>query len=497
MQRPNPVRDFDWPHEKSAPFRASVFEIWGEFLSKLRGLPIARSWKGRDFARELDLRVPDEPDAPAQLTDLLRKLVFDNSMYPGHPGFMAYITGAGTIAGAAADLIAAAINQNAGAYRLAPAATEIEQFTTRWFAREVFGMPSTAGGLFVSGGAMANFVALKAARDKTMGYDVRANGVGQPGKVAWYASAECHAVIDRAADMLGLGASTVRKVPLVASGQLDEAALLEMITRDVAAGVKPAVVIATAGTVATGAIDPIAGIHALCERFGMWLHIDGAYGAVAILAPELRPLFEGIEHADSIAFDPHKWLYTPHSGGCVVVRDLQCLADSFAVHATYVHEDKERTGHGLDQSMLGPQFSRGFQALKVYLSLRAHGRAAYARRIFHDVQLARWLAHQVDDHPELERCSDVTLSICCFRYVPLDAATIPDRESYLDKLNERLMTAVQLSGKVYCSNALYRGRFVLRACIVNFRTEAEDIDNLVETAVALGRSLDRELRPPA
>ena len=203
----------------------------------------------------------------------------------------------------------------------------------------------------------------------------------------------------------------------------------------------------------------------------------------------------GIERADSIAFDPHKWLYTPHSGGCVLVRSMSSQVVSFAALATYVHEDKDRTGHGVDLGMMGPQFSRGFQALKVWVSLLAHGRRAYGQRISHDARLARYMAAEARRRSELEVSAPVTLSICCFRYVPPGLADGPDREAYLDRLNERLMTEIQLDGRAFCSNAILGGRFVLRACIVNFRTEADDVDALLDVAVELGGRLDAELRP--
>jgi glutamate/tyrosine decarboxylase-like PLP-dependent enzyme len=485
------MTDLDWTRDATREIGARVVEIWTEWLDKLRALPVARLWKGRDLARELDLRISAGPAPAASLLKFLRALVFDASMYPGHPRFMAYISGAGTVPGAAADLVAAFLNQNCGGYRLAPAACEIEAFTTKWFARDVFGLPDTAGGLFVSGGAMANFVALKAARDACAGYAVRKVGVRPAGEMAIYASEEAHVVIDRAADMLGLGEAQVRKIPVDASFRMDLPVLRARINADIANGVRPMCVVATAGTVATGAIDPLAKIADICETLGVWMHVDGAYGALAALSPALAPRFEGMERADSIAFDPHKWLGTPHSGGCVVVRDLQRLADSFAVHPTYVREDKDRTGHGVDPHVLGPQFSRGFQALKVYFSLLAHGRDAYARRIAHDCALAEWLGQVVDETPELERACEPGLSICCFRYVPSDATS----DAHVDALNERLMAEIQADGRVYCSNAVLAGRYFLRACIVNFRTEADDVEELAKVAVELGRKLDAEMRP--
>src|SRR5207302_173452 len=214
-------------------------------------------------------------------------------------------------------------------------------------------------------------------------------------------------------------------------------------------------------------------------------------------ADDLRSLYAGIERADSIAFDPHKWLYTPHSGGCVVVRDFTVLGESFGVHPSYIYQDLDATGRGTDFAQMGPQFSRGFQALKVWVSLLAHGRRAYGGRISHDAALARYLAARVEERPDFELSAPVVLSICCFRYAPADLPDGPGRDEYLDRLNARLMTEVQLDGRVFFSNAVLgpAKRFVLRACIVNFRTEAEDLDAVLDVAAELGARLDAEMRP--
>jgi glutamate/tyrosine decarboxylase-like PLP-dependent enzyme len=235
----------------------------------------------------------------------------------------------------------------------------------------------------------------------------------------------------------------------------------------------------------------------LCEEEGLWFHVDAAYGGPAVLADDLRPLFAGIERADSIAFDPHKWLYTPHSGGCVVFRGgMRPLSESFDAVASYVVQEKDYTGHGLDLGRHGPLFSRSFWALKVWLSLLAHGRDAYARRISHDAALARYLGARVEERSEFQLAAPVGLSICCFRYVPVSLAeSAPGREEYLNRLNTRLMTEIQLDGRVFCSNAVLDGLFTLRACIVNFRTEAEDMDALLDVAAELGEVLDASMRP--
>ena len=351
------------------------------------------------------------------LFEHLRSLTFDWAAYCGHPRFMAYITGAGTVPGAAADLLAAGLNMNLGGWRLSPGASEIERCLIRWLA-SAFGLPAEAGGLLVSGGAMANFTALKAARDHQLGYEVRSRGVAASGPVAVYASEEVHVTTDRAVDMLGLGTDSLRRIPVDGDYRMRMDALADAVRKDREAGVRPLIVVATGGTVATGSIDPLPEIADLCRAEGLWMHVDGAYGGPAVLSDQLRPLLAGIERADSIAFDPHKWMYTPHSGGCVLVRDERLLQDAFQAEASYVHEDEERVEHERDFGQLGAQFSRGFQALKIWVSLLAHGRRAYSERIAHDAALAHYLADRVEAHDAFELATPARLSICCFRFVP-------------------------------------------------------------------------------
>jgi aromatic-L-amino-acid/L-tryptophan decarboxylase len=307
-----------------------------------------------------------------------------------------------------------------------------------------------------------------------------------------YASSQVHDVNTRAADMLGLGREAVRAVPCDDRMRMRVDALRAAVERDLRHGHQPIAVIATAGTVGTGAIDPIDAIADVCAEHGLWLHVDGAYGGVAALTGALGPLFRGIERADSVALDPHKWLYTPHSGGVVVVRDVRTLADAFAIDPSYVHEDKALTGRGVDLYALGPQFSRGFHALKIWVSLLAHGWGAYERRIAHDVALARYLYERAGASAELEPVGPPPeLSIACFRYVPRALRGDAAAEPYLNRLNERLMAELQLGGRVFPSNAVVSGRFAIRACIVNFRTEAPDVDALLEEAARAGDALHR------
>jgi glutamate/tyrosine decarboxylase-like PLP-dependent enzyme len=352
---------------------------------------------------------------------------------------------------------------------------------------------------------MANFVALTAARDARAGFDVRRDGVAAGPPLGIYLSTETHVVSIRAADMLGIGAANVRKIPVGDDLRIRVDELRAAVARDRADGVRPIAVVGNAGTVSTGAVDPLEELADVCRDEDLWFHVDAAYGGPAMLADDLRPLFAGIERADSIAFDPHKWLYTPQSGGCVLVRDMELLRRAFDVdYVAYVVKDEEHTDWGIDLGRHSPNFSRGFWSLKVWVSLLAHGRRAYARRISHDAELARYLGARVEEEPAFELMAPVGLSITCFRYVPedlLDRSTeragAAIRDGYLDELNSRLMTAIQLDGRVYCSNAVLEGRFCLRSCIVNYRTEAEDMDALLDVASELGAKLDAELRPEA
>ena len=483
-RRPQPVPDLDWEPSRAAELGQLAVRLWSELIDALPEQPVTREFEPADVRAALELDVPDEPLPVEALAERLRTLVFEQSVYSGHPGFLAYIVGAGTVPGAAADLIAAAVNPNLGGWRLSPGATEIELHLGRWLASEC-GLPAGAGGYALSGGAMANLVALKAARDAAAGTAVRREGVRGLPQLAIYASAEAHVVIGRAADLLGLGQDAVRSIPVDERFRMRPDVLEQAIAADLDAGVRPAAVVATAGTTGSGAIDPLERIAEGSARHGVWFHVDGAYGAPAMLADDLRPLLAGIERADSIAVDPHKWLYAPVQVSFVLLRDLGRLAESFSTEASYTWLPEEER-RGVDVSQLGPQFSRGFSALKVWLGLLAHGRAAFARRISHDAALARYLGELVEAHPDFELMTPPSLSICCFRYA---AAALRGDDDALDRLNERLMTAVQRDGRVYCSNAVLDGRFCLRACIVNFRTEAEQLELLLDVAAEHGRRL--------
>ncbi|HEY3763737.1 MAG TPA: aminotransferase class V-fold PLP-dependent enzyme [Gaiellales bacterium] len=484
MNRPQPVADLDWGAGEARELTGAVLDLWCDMLDRMRELPVAPPLDAAAVARAAAVPIPAQPMPVAELAALLRPLVMEHSTLCGHPGFMAYISGSGTVPGAAADLLAAALNPNAGGWTISPAATELELHLTRWLAGR-FGLPNGAAGLMTSGGAASNLTALKAARDARTPGDTRRDGIaGLP--LVLYASEEAHATIAEAADVMGLGERAVRAIPTDAGLRMRADALEQTIADDRAAGRHPFAVVATAGTTATGAIDPLPAVADICAAHGLWMHVDAAYGGAAVLAPELRPLLAGIEQADSIAFDPHKWLYTPQSSACLLVRDPAHLLRSFSIDAAYVRDDAALSGRGTNVGEMGPQWSRAFLALKVWLSLAAHGTEAYGRRIAHDVELARYLDARVREHPDLEPMCPVTLSIACFRYAPAGAGL---DDQALDALNERLMVAIRRDGRAFPSNAVLGGRYGLRACLVNHRTEAQDIDALLDATLELGAAL--------
>jgi aromatic-L-amino-acid decarboxylase len=480
--RPEPVTDLAWSPDQAEDLARRVLGVWKDLLDELPGLPVTTRSTPAETAPAVALPVPEQPMPPEALVAHLREVAFEHTTHVGHPAFFGYVVGAGTVPGAAAELLAAGMNPNLGGYRLAPGPAEIELHLTRWLAGR-FGLPEGAGGIVMTGGAMANFVGLKCARDQRMGLDVRETGVRGSGPVALYATEEAHVVIRRAADMLGLGAGSVRAIEMDESLRMRPAALRAAIAADRSAGVTPLALCATAGTTTSGAIDPLPELADIAAEEELWLHVDAAYGGAVVLSDELRPLLAGTEHADSIAVDPHKWLYTAQSAGIVLLRDFGHLSRSFHADASYIWLD-DAARHGIDYAMHGPQFSRGFSALKVWISLLAHGREAYGRRIAHDAALARYLGALVEEHPDFTLMAEPSLSICCFRYTPRDWDA---GEEALDRLNERLMTAIHADGRVYCSNAIIGGRFGLRACIVNFRTEAEDVERLLAVAAELGQ----------
>jgi aromatic-L-amino-acid/L-tryptophan decarboxylase len=465
-----------------------------DLLDSLPARPVTAGESPHSIRKALDAShsIPDFGMDPAQLMAHVTNLLFDHSLFNSHPRFWGYITSAAAPIGILGDLLASAINQNTGAWFLSPMASEIEAQTVRWIA-ELLSFPSDCGGLLVSGGNMANIVCILAARQAKAGWDVRAKGLhGDATKrLRVYCSKETHTWIQKAADMSGLGTDSIRWIPTRKDLAMDVKILRGQIRADREAGDQPFLVIGTAGSVSTGAVDNLPEIAKICREEDLWFHVDGAYGGFAAMLPNASPELRGLSEADSVAVDPHKWLYAPLEAGCALVRDPEKLRQAFAYHPPYYHFGVEAINY-LDY---GPQNSRGFRALKVWLALQQVGRKGYEQMLADDIQLAKRLYELVAKQPELEPFTH-SLSITTFRYVPRDLKSRSEKiEEYLNQLNIELLTRLQNSGEAYISNAVIDDKFALRACIVNFRTSFEDIEALPEIVLRIGREVDAELRP--
>jgi glutamate/tyrosine decarboxylase-like PLP-dependent enzyme len=466
------------------------------YLDAIPRGPVTRDESPIEVREALNLTgpLPESGMDPAPLLERTARLLFDHSLFNAHPRFFGYISGSPAPIGMLGDLLAAAVNPNVGARVLAPAATEIEAQTVRWIA-ELIGYPTDCGGLLVSGGNMANIVCFLAARVAKAGWNVREDGMaGSAGRrLRVYASAETHTWVQKASDMTGLGTASIRWIPTDPMRRMDVAALRQQVEADAAAGDVPCIVTATAGSISTGAVDPLRDIAAVCKELNVWFHVDGAYGGFAAALPDAPADLRALSLADSVAVDPHKWLYAPLEAGCALVRDRQALGAAFAYRPAYYHFDEDATNY-LDY---GPQNSRGFRALKVWLALKHVGAAGYRTMIAEDIHLSRVMAEAVARHEELQLATQ-DLSITTFRYVPRDLRTDvgePGVERYLDALNRELLDRLQRGGEAFVSNAIVGGRYVLRACIVNFHTARADVEALPEIVVRIGRAVDGELRP--
>ncbi len=402
------------------------------------------------------------------------------------PRFWGYVNPPGTEIGSHADHLVSALNQNLTSWRSAPGATEVELLVLDWI-REIVGFPRGAGGLLVSGGSLANFCGLAAARDAATREDLGATGLQRlrGARLAIYASAEAHGSISKAAALLGIGSDQVRPVPVDRALRLDPRALRDLLRRDRRAGLRPFCVVASAGSVNTGAVDPLREIQRLCRRERLWLHVDACYGGFALLAPSAHPLLRGIGLADSVALDPHKWLYAPLDAGCILYRNPVAARRAFHLEADYTRTFGRTELENFAFWDYGPELSRRFRALKIWLTLKYHGAATLSAAIESDLGLARSLEERIRKAPRLQKLAS-GLSIVCFRYVPA-GPRLPEAD--LDRINQELLLRLQAEGRVFVSNVKVRGRFALRACIINYRTTEADLALLIERTLACGAAV--------
>lgn len=398
-----------------------------------------------------------------------------------HPRFLSNVMSGGSQVGIASSLLIAALNANGGKWRVAPAHTQLEQVVVRWLG-EFVGYPA-GGGLLVSGGSSANLHGLAAARAAKAGFDVREDGVAAGPPMTVYVTAEGHSALDKAVDLLGLGRRHLRKLAPRPDGTADVDALHDAVGADRAAGIRPIAVVGNAGTVNTGAIDPLDALADLAEEEDLWFHVDGAYGAPAAATTLVGERFVGLERADSLALDPHKWLSVPFAAGCILVRHYEDLRDAFSVVPDYLRDGVD-VGPG-DAMEHGFPLSRPFRALKVWATFITYGADRLRAEIEANIRTVRRLAEVIDAAADLERLNDVVLSVCCFRYHPPGV----DDEAVLNDLNRRLVAALDADGRVFISGTRVDGRECLRVCSVNHRTGPEHVETAAEVVRELGGRL--------
>jgi len=461
-----------------------------------------------DFFRQMPLGKVTSGESPSALQKILEQKPFpaeslnskellssttqmlaEHSLFNGHPKFMGYITSSPAPLGVLSDLLASAMNSNVGAQVLSPMATEIEKQTIGWLC-ELIGVPTSFGGVLVSGGNMANFTAFLAARNAKASSEFKQKGVDTADKkLAFYCSKSTHTWIDKACVLFGHGTDSVRWIEADEHNKMRLDKLEEAIKMDKQHGIIPAIVIGTAGDVSTGAVDDLEQIAVICAKHEIWFHIDGAYGAPAAVLPELASVFKGMELADSIAIDPHKWLYAPLEAGCTLVKNPQQLVNTFTSHPEYYNFSHDEGGRETNFFEYGLQNSRGFRALKVWTVLQQVGRNGYQGLIRDDVALAKYFFELAEEHPDLQAMTH-NLSITTLRFVPHNLGLkAEERNGYLNELNKSLLDALQKEGEVFLSNAVLDGKYCLRACIVNFRTTKRDVVETIDLIAARGQQL--------
>ncbi|WP_085317195.1 pyridoxal phosphate-dependent decarboxylase family protein [Derxia lacustris] len=460
-----------------------------DLFDHLEGLRAHPVWQPIPAELRAGWRAP-LPRQPAPLAEAHARFmaeVLPHSVGNAHPRFMGWVQGGGTAVGMLAEMLAAGLNANLGGRDQMP--LEVEKQIVVWM-RELFGFPATAGGLFVTGSSMANFIGVLVARTRALGEGARRHGLRDSGhRLVGYAGSSAHGCLARAFDMAGLGSDALRRVPVDANHRIDVAQLAATIAMDRAAGLQPFFVAGTAGTVDVGAIDPLTELADLCARAGLWFHVDGAFGALGMLAPGVAPLLAGIERADSIALDFHKWGQVPYDAGFILVRDQDDQLAAFAAPAAYLARDTRGLAAGSPWPCdLGPDLSRGFRALKTWFTFATYGTDAIGAAIDRSCALARGLAERIAAEPALELLAPVALNIVCFRHRggagdPRFGRRAADRAA-LDRFNADLVADLHEAGIAVPSTTVIDGRLAIRAAVVNHRTDASDLAALVDAVLA-------------
>jgi len=464
-------------------------DMASRYLAELPDRPVFQRMEEGERQALMNMPLPATPLSGDEILRLVSEQILPNPMGNGHPRFFGWVNSPPAMMAVVTEILAAAMNPScAGGDH---AAIYLEHCTVRWLM-QLLGFPiEGSAGLLVSGGSAASLTALAAARHRALsrlGIDVRARGVcGAPVKLRLYASAQIHSCVQKAVELLGLGSECIRWIEVDDDFRMSPDGLRLAIREDREQGWHPFCIVANAGSVHTGAIDPLSELASVAAEAGLWLHVDGAYGAAGILDPNCEALFAGIDRADSVALDPHKWLSVPVECGCVLVRDGSLLRDAFSLVPPYVRTEP---GKGIGNlpwfAEYGFQQTRGFRALKLWVTLAHAGTLGLKEQIGRQIALARYLEQKIEAAPEFELRSRGKLSIVCFRYLPPELA---GNEEALDALNKRVMERMQADGTAFVTNTTLAGRFVLRACILHYGTTEHDIDRMLQAVQDTARKL--------
>ena len=454
----------------------SVVEFMADYHASLRDGKVYRRMSSCEIRDRLDPVLPTKQTDFEGLLNVFRETIIPFTRQNAHPRMFGYVQSPGTPLAAFADLLASTLNANLTVWRSAPAPVELERLTIDWI-RQILGFNPGAGGLFVSGGSMANLAAIVAARQAKD---------DSSGRLRIYASKETHFSIAKAAALLGIGRENVHQVAVDERFKIRTDDLVTKISSDLKEGHVPFCVVANAGTVNTGAVDSLSEIREVADRFQLWMHVDGSYGAFSVLAESARKLFAGLELADSIALDPHKWLYLPVDVGCVIYREPETARAAFAHEAEYTRIIGQEADEAFAFWDYGPELSRRFRALKVWMLLKGVGLDALGEAIERNIACARHLESLVKASDDFEMLAPVELSIFCFRHMPAQIKGASPEE--IDAFNERLLIALQRDGSSYLSNTTLNGRFALRGCVLNYRTTLRDMEILLDDLRRVART---------
>lgn len=475
-----------------------AIDMMADYFASVGERPVFPAKSSAEVAREFEETLPQRGTSAEGVLREWPERVLPNSTHLGSPRYFGFVNGSGTMIGALAEALAAAVNMNPGAWKAGPAATEIERRTISWIA-ELIGYSLDCGGFFTSGGTMANFTGILTALRNAAPFDTPAEGLqgaSRDGRFLIYmADHEGHVSIESVADLLNLGRAAVRRVPSRPDFTLDPRALERMIEADRQAGDWPFCVVGQVGSINTGAIDPLEAIAEICERQGLWFHADGACGAVGAMLPAKRALYAGLERADSVTLDPHKWLFIPYECGCILVREPERLRRAFSMTAPYLRGTLPTEYTGLDYLEWGPQMSRGFRALKVWMTIKHFGAEGYRKLLSQGIACAERLDERVRDSAVFQPLHEPTLYIYSFQYAPPAlierlrgvgfSASEVDKE--LDQLNQLIADEIQARGIAFIMTTKIRERTVLRLSICSHRTRTEDIDQVFDALAEIGK----------